>query len=85
MPIYNKNDTKQLSVMLFNVFIYNLYTTPEHIKGEVTANVDFYGLRVDILCSFCALFLVICVTSLLTYSGSEICCKRGIKNEETGF
>ena len=84
MPIYNKNDTKQLSVMLFNVFIYNLYTTPEHIKGEVTASVDFC-LRVDILCSFCALFLVICVTSLLTYSGSEICCKRGIKNEEKGF
>ena len=57
------------------VVICNLYTKPEHIKGEVTASADFYGLRVDILCSFCALFLAILVTSLLTNSGSEICCK----------
>ena len=45
-----------IGVAFFNIVIRNLYTKPEHIKGEVTASADYYGLRVDILCSFCAHF-----------------------------
>ena len=71
----NDSDKKAVLGDAFYRYIRNLYTKTKRIKGEVTANADFHGLPVYILYSFCALFFVLHVTSLLTNLGNEICCK----------